>query len=327
MIRSTVLALLGLFAFVAGCGAPSLLITPVSNTNALTEQTVDEGEGMFHKKIVIIPIEGTLMNARSTNFMGNGENQVSLVAQQLKKAAEDSRIAAVVLRINSPGGTVTSSDTLYQMVQQFKLKTHKPVIASAQEVAASGGYYVACASDQIVAGPTSVVGSIGVIFTTFDIEGTMGKVGVRSYTIKSGPLKDMGSPFKAMTPGEREVIQGIVNDYFGRFRGIVATSRKLDADRVTKVTDGRVFTGEQALALGLVDRTGTLEDAIDLAREKAGVPTASVVLYTRPYGYGGSIYASNQAPAPQASGGITRLEIPGFNNEAMPSGFYYLWQP
>lgn len=323
-MRMMMLVLLGVMACIAGCGAPSLLITPVSNNNELQESTVMRGEGFFQKKVVIIPIDGMIMNSKGASLLGEGENPVSVLTQELQKAADDPAVVAVVLRINSPGGTVTASDTMYDLVSQFKKKTGKPVIASVQEVGASGAYYLAMASDQIVAMPTSVVGSIGVVFTTFDVEGTLGKIGARTYTIKSGALKDMGSPFKAMTPEEHQVIETMIMEYFGRFEGIVQKGRKLDGDELKKVNDGRVFTGEQALALKLVDQLGSLEDAIKVARVKGGAAGARVVLYTRPYGYSGSIYANNQMPAPESKS--MQVSIP-MAEQALPTGFYYIWRP
>ena len=222
-MRNWTVALSLLALIIAGCGAPSLLITPISNRNDLIEQEVQPAKAWTYNKIVIIPVEGMISNARSPGFLQPGENPVSLLAQQLRRAEEDSSVKAIVLRVNSPGGTVTASDSVYEMLRGFRTRTGKPVIASVQEVGASGAYYVACSADQIVAQPTSVVGSIGVIFTTFDVVGTMDKIGVRSYAIKSGELKDMGSLFKPMTPAEHQVIQDLINQYFARFRSIVQT--------------------------------------------------------------------------------------------------------
>jgi protease IV len=315
--------LLMLFLGLTGCGTPSFLVTPVSNTNALQEHEVQPGRGWSQPKIVIVEVEGMLMNARSGGFLQPTENPVSLFAQELDRAARDPRVKAIVLRVNSPGGTVTASDTMYGMVSEFRKKTKKPVIAATQEMAASGGYYVALASDKIVAHPTSVVGSIGVIFNTFDIEGTMGKIGVRSEAIKSGPLKDMGSPFHRLTEPERAVMQGMVDEYHQRFVAVVKAHRPItDEKTLSLVTDGRVFSGEQAKALGLVDETGSLEDALRLAKEMGQAPNARVILYKRPYGYGGSIYADSATPQPRAN--VLKLELP-FGREMLPTGFYYLW--
>ena len=324
-MRFWTLALSSLALLIAGCGAPSLLITPVANKNTLIEEEVQPATAWTTAKIAIIPVDGLIANAREPGLLQPGENAVSLLTQQFQRAERDGSVKAVVLRLNSPGGTVTASDTMYDLIQRFRKRTGKPVIASVQEVSASGAFYVSCAADQIVAQPTSLVGSIGVIFTTFDIVGTMDKIGARSYTIKSGQLKDMGSLFKAMTPEEHKVIQDLINEYFARFRGIVQSNRKLTDEQTAAVTDGRVFSGEQALALKLIDKLGTLEDAIDLARSKANARGAKAVLYLRPFGYGGSIYAQNQLPPPEAKG-TTTLNIPSFH-ELTPPGFYYLWQP
>jgi protease-4 len=207
---------------------------------------------------------------------------------------------------------------------RFRQKTGKPVIAALQEVAASGGYYVSLAGDCIIAQPTTVVGSIGVIFNTFNFQGTMSKVGARSEAIKSGPLKDMGSPFKEMSSEEREVMQGMVDEYYVRFVEVLRERRELsDPAVIALATDGRVFSGQRAMELGLVDSLGLLEDALDAARKLADAPGARVVMYKRPHGYRGSIYANSTAPQPQAN--VTRLELPG--GPWLPSGFYYLWNP
>src|SRR3989440_6382858 len=172
------------------CICPSFLITPVSSNQSLREVTVDEGAGggMFGggSKVVIIEVEGMLLNLKTGGFLQAQENDVSLFAQQLKKAEKDPAVKAIVLRVNSPGGTVSASDLMYNEVLRFKERTHKVVVASAQDIVASGAYYVACSADKIVVQPTSVIGSIGVIFNTFDISGTLDKVCARTNVIKAG---------------------------------------------------------------------------------------------------------------------------------------------
>lgn len=304
-----------------GCGAPSLLITPVSNQTELRETTVRPGKGWGGKKIALIEIDGMLVNSRESGLLQPGENPLSLFTQQLELAENDSSVAAVVLRVNSPGGTVTASDTMYQLLMRYKKRTGKPLVASAQEVAASGGYYVCCAADKIVVQSTSVLGSIGVLFTTFDFEGTMGKIGMRANTIKSGDMKDIGSPLRALRPEERQVMQNMVDEYFARFRGVVGEHRNVSN---SQMFDGRVCSGMQAVQWGLADRTGLLDDALDLAAAMAGAPQAKVVRYSRPYGYGGSIYAAGPHALPSAN--AIQLTIP-VSRAALPTGFYYLWQP
>ena len=311
-------------AILAGCGTPSFLITPVSGDTSLREETVQPGKGIRPGKIAIIEVEGLLMNVRTGGLLQARENPVSLFVQQMEKAEKDSEVKAVVLRINSPGGTVSASDIMHDTVQRFRSRSGKPVVAAAQEVAASGSYYIACAADRIVVQPTSVVGSIGVIFQTFDISGTMDKIGARAEAIKSGPMKDMGSFFKPLGAEERKVMQGMIDAYYQRFQLVVTAGRKLEGDRLAAVADGRVFTGDQAFAHGLADQTGMLTDAIDLARELGKASNAKAVLYKRPYGYGGSIYASSPTPMPQ--GNVINLSLTP-PDMVLPTGFYYLWRP
>ncbi len=322
-IFTGLLAILSL-VLMSGC-APSFLVTPVSNPQQLQEQTVTPGQGWFPKKIALIEVEGMLSNTATGGFLQPRENKVSLFVQQLHKAEQDPDVRAVVLRVNSPGGTVTAADTMYEELMRFKKRSGKPVVASTQELAASGAYYVCCGADQIVAHPTSIVGSIGVIFEAFNFRGTLQKLGIISDPVKSGPLKDMGSPFRMRTAEESQVMQGMVDEYFHRFVGVVSERRHItDPDELKLITDGRVFTGRRAVELHLADSNGILEDAIHIAAKLANVPNAEVVMYRRPYGTSGSIYADAQTPKPQAT--VMQLNIPALQ-ETLPAGFYYLWRP
>jgi protease-4 len=317
--------LLSFCLLAAGCGVPSFLITPVQNTNRLEEHTVMPGKGFSPPKIAIIEVEGMLMNMRMGGLLQPTENTVSRFTQEMERAAADPDVRAVVLRVNSPGGTVTASDIMYQTVTRFKEKTKKPVVASLQDVAASGAYYIACGADRIIAHPTAVVGSIGVVFNTMNFEGTLAKIGAKVEAIKSGPLKDMGSPFRELDAQARAVMQGMVNEYYQRFVGIVSAHRTIkNQDSRAIATDGRVFSGVQAVEMGLADKTGLLEDAIAEAKSLSGAHNAKVVLYKRPFGYSGSIYAQDSTQPPQAN--VTVLKIPGVN-DPLPVGFYYLWVP
>ena len=296
---------------------------------------VDVWLGWGGGKVAIIEVEGTLSNSKSSGLLSPTENTMSLFTQQLQRAEDDSSVKAIVLRVNSPGGTVTSSDGMYQILRRFREKTGKPIVSSIQEMGASGAYYLSCAADKIVAQPTSIVGSIGVIFESLEFSGTLGKIGAKSWAITSGPLKEMGSPFKPLEPREEAVMQEMVEEYFARFVDIVKTRRPISetvpADlREFKKADyaglfsGRVFSGAEGKKLGLVDQIGLLTDAIDLAKDLGHVPHAEVVMYRRPFGYSGSIYASSTMSPAKAN--ITTLDIPG---EAgfIPVGFYYMWRP
>jgi protease-4 len=324
-----------LVSMVSGCSAPSFLVTPVSSSQTLNEEVVQEERGFGAGKIAIIEVEGMLANARVGGLLQAGENKLSLFTQELEKAETDPDVKAIVLRVNSPGGTVTTSDTMYQQIKRFKAHTHKPVIACTQEVTASGAYYVCCAADRIVAHPTSVVGSIGVIFSNFDATDGLAKLGIQSRAVHSGTLKEMGSPFKHETPLEQRVMQEMVNEYYIRFTSVVKSNRPnvqetpppppaKDPSDYAGVFSGRVWSGAKAVELGLADQLGLLDDAIDVARSAARAPRAKAVLYKRPYGYSGSIYAETETPRPQAN--VIQLNLPGAQS-ILPTGFYYLWQP
>ncbi len=316
-----------LISAATGCGAPSFLVTPVQNTSSLEETTVVDGSGLFPDKIVVIGVEGTLANAAAGGLLTPTENPVSKFVQELQKAADDDRVKAVVLRVNSPGGTVSSSDAMYQLLKRFRARTHKPVVASGQEVVASGAYYISCAADKIVAQPTTLVGSIGVIFETVNLQGTLGKLGVTTEAYKSAAHKDIGSPFRPTTDDERKIFQGLVDDYYARFKSIVTDNRPIPGTAdFTQMTDGRVYSGEAAAQVGLIDQVGLLEDAIALAKQLAHAKDAQVVAYRRPYGYGGSIYASADVPAPRAAADTLKLQLPD-SATFLPAGFYYLWRP
>ena len=316
--------------FFSGCGAPSLLVTPVMRSDRLEETRVDVPDKPGRERIVVIPIDGLIANVKTPSLLGTSENRISVFAQQLEKAAKDDDVKAVVLRINSPGGTVTGSDTMYELVTRFRQKTGKPVVASCQEVAASGGYYIACAADAIVAQPTSVVGSIGVIFNSVRVDGLMSKIGLKNETIKSGPMKDMGSPFHPLSDGERKLMQQMVDEYYSRFTTVVRASRKpTDEESFATSTDGRVMSGASALKVGLVDQLGLLEDAIQLARTKANAPRAVGVMYRKPFGPTGSVYANSSiAGGSEASTEPARIVLDfGEYAPQLPGGFYFLWRP
>ncbi len=267
-------------------------ITAVPSDLSLKERVVLRHPGWVSNRIAVLDISGVLMNAHSPGFLSEGEHGVSLMVEKLARAASDKRVKAVVLRINSHGGTVTASDILYLEIKAFRQKTGKPVVAYFQDVAASGAYYLACAADEIMAQRTTVTGSIGVIMQMVDLSGVMGKLGISSDAIKSGPFKDAGSPLRVMKPDERAVFQEMVDEFYQKFVDVVDSGRpKLDRDGVVKLADGRVYTANQALAVGLIDRIGTLDEAIDAAKTRAGIESAHVVMYRRPLVWAPNLYS------------------------------------
>jgi len=215
-------------------------------------------------KVGIVPIEGVIADSRE-------------IVDQLGEFAEDSGILAVVLRIDSPGGGVAPSQEIYQAVLQLRNK--KKVVASMGAVAASGGYLIATAADRIMANPGTITGSISAVMHFANVEELLRKVGVRSSVVKSGKFKDIGSPTREMTREERELIQGIVDDIFDQLVTTVSENRKIPLEKVVKLSDGRIFSGRQALDLDLVDELGGLQDAVLLAGRLSNIEGKPAVVH------------------------------------------------
>lgn len=218
------------------------------------------------ERVGVVRVEGVIATGTGTSLGGSAATDTRVIAD-LERAAADSSIAAVVLLIDSPGGAVYASDRIYSAVAAMD----KPVVAYLGETAASGGYYIACGADRIVAHPTTLTGSIGVIMQTFDASGLLERIGVRIETIRSAEHKDMGSYSRPLTDEERVILQEVVDESYARFVDIVADARALPREEVLEVADGRVFTGSMAVEYGLVDSTGDLEDAVRLAGSLAGL--------------------------------------------------------
>jgi len=277
-------------------------------------------------KIALIDVSGLLTNSYQKGLLSEGENPVSFLTEKLDAAAEDPRVKAVVLRINSPGGGVTASDLMYQEILAFRKKTGRPVVAMMLDVAASGGYYIACACDEIVAHPTTVTGSIGVVMMTFSLNGALEKLYIKTHTMKSGPLKDAGSPFRDMTDEDRKIFQGLIDTFYQRFLEVVASGRtKLTPEQIKTLADGRVYSAGDALKHGLVDRLGSLRDAVAVAKEKCGAKAVRVVMYHRPLGWAPNAYA--RAPIGQPSTvNMINVNLPDWL-QAGARTFMSLWTP
>jgi protease-4 len=317
LVGPRALVLLLAVVVLSACSVISLDLTP--QVRPLKETTV---EGTGADKVLLVDLAGVL--AEEPIFTFEAKPQVPLLArvrEELEKAAEDDRVRALVLRINSPGGTVTASDIVYHEITRFKARRKIPVVAAILDVGASGGYYVALAADRIVAHPTTVTGSIGVLMLTVNSGGLLEKIGVSTTYIKSGQYKDMGNPFRGLTTEERAIFQEVIDRLYGRFVTLVAKERRLDESKVRALADGRIYTAEEALSFGLVDRIGYLEDAIALAKGSAGLTDAKIVAYHRPRQYRATIYSAADPPAPSASAlDLVRLVASG-------PRFLYLWWP
>jgi protease-4 len=309
------------------CGCfNGLILKPAIVDGPVDEKQVAPACGFLcFDKVALIDVDGLIVNARTGNLFSSGDNPVSLFRERLDAAACDRRVKAVVLRINTPGGGVTASDIMYRDLVNFREETGKPVVACLMDVAASGGYYLAVGCDRIFAHPTTVTGSIGVIMNLYNAHGLLSMVGVKSEPIKSGPNKDIGNPARPMSDAERALLQKMVNSFHEQFVSVVAKGRNLPVERVRELADGRVYTGLEAKAEGLVDEVGYLEDALNAALAMACLKDAKVVAYDScSAGYRGSIYAA----VPHFPSEVNvKLDLGGLGGLAgMEGGFYYLWE-
>lgn len=280
--------------------------------------------GPAKEKVLMVDVDGMISAALETGFLSREKSLVARVFERLERAARDPLVKAVILRIDTPGGEVTASDIVYHEILRFKERTGRPVVGLMMSVAASGGYYIASACDVIIAHPTTLTGSIGVISVFPSVEGLMTKVGVKVSVVKSGPSKDSGSPFRDMTEEDRNIFQGIVDEYYEGFLAVVSRGRKgklAEAD-LRAAADGRVYTAPQALKLGLIDALGYFEDAFGKARELAGIRGPKLVSYTYFPKTKTNIYAGRLGDFSPLDARVVESML-----AALKTGFYYLWLP
>lgn len=246
----------------AGVIVVSLLIAWASDPAAGSKT----GSG---SRIGVVYVEGTITGARGSDWFGTDAGGQSIM-EQLKEAREDDSVKAVLVRINSPGGSAAAAQEIGDEIDKIKAKG-KPVVASMGEVAASGGYWIAAKADKIMADSATMTGSIGVIMETTNMQELFNKIGISPQTIKSGRYKDIGSANRPMTDEEKQILQDMVNDIFQQFVDVVAKGRNMERAKVLALADGRIFTGRQAKASGLVDELGNFYDAVDLIADLAGI--------------------------------------------------------
>jgi len=325
--------LLACAAAMAGCSPVTMTVTLFADSSRLVESQVKRDKNARDAKVVLIDIRGVIAEKAEGGLFGGSGVSVDDLAARLRKAEDDSSVKAIILRINSPGGTVTGSDMMYREVRRFAAETKKPVVASLGEVAASGGYYLALAADRIVAEPTSVTGSIGVIMPTLNVSEGLNRIGIHSRSIKSGRNKDLANPLEPMRDEHYAVLQATVDEFYERFKGLVVDRRtrpavvgvrSLEMSRVDELTDGRVVTGERAAEFGLVDQTGGVSDAFAIAKALAGIEGATLVKYysegsTRPRtAYAGGVDSAGME--------INLVQIrAGMLSGAGYGGVYYIW--
>ncbi len=315
--------LLLLLASLPGC-SPRISLFP-DHYSEFGETTL---QGTTDQKILLATVNGTIDTRPKRGLLSSTPSMLEELTAVLQKARRDPDIKALLLSIDSGGGTATASDILYREIQRYKQDTGVPVVALIMDVAASGGYYIAVAADHIMAHPTSITGSIGVVFQTIEFEGLSQKIGVRAHTIKSGSFKDMGSYFRNMSEQERAIFQSMIDELYDRFISVVADEREeLTKEQVRELADGRIYTAGQALQLKLIDSIGYANDAIAKAKELANLPdNARVVVYRHNYVSNDNFYRSTtQSPAPRS---LMELGVGADMSVLSPrTGFYYLWQP
>lgn len=232
-------------------------------------------------KVVRIAVDGIIMRGLSGGgLLGGGEDLVESVLRQIRAATNDDEVRGILIEMDSPGGAVTPSDEIYDALRRFRASDDgRKVVVFVRDLAASGGYYIAMASDHIIAEPTAIVGSIGVIMESFNWNILTQKIGVDATTIKAGENKDLLNPFRPVDPGHVRILQSLVDETHKRFRAIVAEGRKLTAEQVKAISDGSIFTADAAKEKGLVDGIGYWEEAVERMAEQLGVDDVRIVRY------------------------------------------------
>ena len=245
------------------------------------EIVVERGPRMGPDRVALITLRGLI----SSSIPGNvSDSMVEDLRLALQQAREDTRVKAIVLEIDSPGGEVTAADQIYNAVT--KARARKPVIVYMDSLAASGGYYIACGGKYLMANETTITGSIGVIIQTLNYEQLFNKIGLASVVFKSGKFKDILNGARPMTPEERDLIQRFVMETYEKFLSIVSKERSLPADMLrNNIADGRIFSGKEALSNKLVDGLGQIEDAYAKARQLGNAPQATIVKYGPPFSW------------------------------------------
>ncbi|HXX56580.1 MAG TPA: signal peptide peptidase SppA [Thermodesulfovibrionales bacterium] len=320
MKRNALLFVLSLLVL-SGC-AVSLL----PETKPLDEKVL-EGDGK--QKILLVDLDGVISfkEERDSLLHGTRPSKVASFREALLKAEADPDIAGVIVRVNSPGGTVSASDTIYHEIMSFRERRKIPVTAFIMELGASGGYYVAAASDRIVASPTAITGSIGVVAMKFNVEGLLSKIGVSEETFKSGAKKDFWSPFRPTTAEEKKMFQDIIDKLYARFVEVVYANRQklLTEQEVRVLADGRIFTAGEAFDARLIDQVAYLDETINGMKTALNIEHARVITYVRPKAFKSTIYSETPPSGPQ----VVNLISINAEDFPVPSGtqFMYLWNP
>lgn len=323
MRRHVSIVVVVIVLFLIGCQGPRIRLFP-SAADPLREFTL---EGDAKGKVLVIHVRGTISDAPRRQIVTTRPSMVQEVVAQLRKAEKDSEIKAVLLKINSPGGSATASDILYSEIVAFKQKTRAKVVVAMMDVAASGGYYISLPADYILAHPTSITGSVGVLFLRPDVAGLMAKIGVGVEVSKTGNNKDMGSPFRQATDEEKRIIQNMIDQLGERFLDRIAEHRRINPQSLKEIATARIFLADDALKLGMVDRVGYISEAIRVAKKLAELPeNAKVIVYRRTEFPDDNLYNTSTSQYEGRGPSIVSLDLPA-SLTSYQAGFYYLWQP
>jgi protease IV len=322
-IRGLMVAGLLISMFCGGCFFPTIKLFP-SETDPLQEALL-QGDGP--DKVLMIPVVGTINDQNQPGLMESRSGLVQEVIAHLRKAEKDPKVRAVILQISSPGGTTTASDILYHEIKAYQQRTGAKVVAVLMDLAASGGYYVALPADLILAHPTTITGSVGVIMIRPRVTELMEKIGVSVTVEKSGAQKDMGAPYRDPAAEETAIFAAMIQQLGRRFMDLTVAHRHLNAEQQALVATARLFSADEALAAGLIDRIGYLDDALQAVRELAGLPSnARLIAYRRTLNANDTIYNTiTMGAAQQGAGPWFQRLLPGILTP-LPAGFYYLWE-
>lgn len=319
-MKKNLVSIISISLLLSGCA-------PHIHLDFLGEEEVQEVvliKSPAKEKIIILDVTGLISTTLNPGLFEREGDILSRVYYRLEKASEDKNVKALILRLDTPGGEVTASDILYNEILRFKEKTSIPVVGLMMGLATSGGYYVASACDHVIAHPSTITGSIGVISIFPNLQELFTKIGIKVNVIKSGKMKDSGSAFRDLTEEEKKVFQSVIDEMYNKFLDVVYQKRKdsLSFEKLKKIADGRIYTASQAHTLKLIDEIGYFDSALRKALSLAMIKDAKVIAYTYYPKRKTNIYA-------------TKLEKPSLfegNNfedmlRSLKSGFYYLWLP
>ena len=319
-MKKNLVSIISISLLLSGCA-------PHIHLDFLGEEEVQEVvliKSPAKEKIIILDVTGLISTTLNPGLFEREGDILSRVYYRLEKASEDKNVKALILRLDTPGGEVTASDILYNEILRFKEKTSIPVVGLMMGLATSGGYYVASACDHVIAHPSTITGSIGVISIFPNLQELFTKIGIKVNVIKSGKMKDSGSAFRDLTEEEKKVFQSVIDEMYNKFLDVVYQKRKdsLSFEKLKKIADGRIYTASQAHTLKLIDEIGYFDSALKKALSLAMIKDAKVIAYTYYPKRKTNIYA-------------TKLEKPSLfegNNfedmlRSLKSGFYYLWLP